>query len=259
MLDLALKWAVIMLPFLFAVGVDYLIPEEKRDSPHWKVRIIAFGIGISALTWVQMQREEKIAKADRQDAIVETSKRVSGEVSESVSKSVAKAVGDQYAQTINELHKEIVSLQSQLQSQLRAQGKAVNEIRGSNIVTGKNPIKVEIANPGSFPNGEVSPDIHVSSMSIPSDPRYGTVGRQIIMTTNKTMDGARVDVVCKNKVNQGTAEVSGASVTTGGAQMVDDRTFQVRIETPNWSADRPLVVKLYSDQDAGTCIVRPLL
>ena len=71
MFDLALGWAVVVLPFLFAVVVE-LVPKEQRDSPYWKAGIIGFGLSLSALTWFQMSQAAKVASKDRQGAIIET-------------------------------------------------------------------------------------------------------------------------------------------------------------------------------------------
>jgi len=141
-LDQVLAVAVVLLPTLFAVGIE-VVSKEIKQHPYWRVAVLAFGIGLSALTWFQMSRANKIASTDRQAAIVETSKQVSAAVSESVTKAVTK----QYQDVVADQKKQI----SDLQAQVAAQGKDVSVIKGSNIVTGKNPIKVEIANTQAAP------------------------------------------------------------------------------------------------------------
>src|SRR5437016_13347479 len=128
-----------------------------------------------------MWRANKLAAKDRQEAILETSERVSATVSESVSKSVTKALSDQYTQTINGLQGKVGSLEAQLQTQ----GRKVDVIGKSNIVTGKNPIRVEVTNPlpGATP-GEPALSIHASTMSTTSQAQYGKHASQIILTTN---------------------------------------------------------------------------
>lgn len=66
-----------------------------------------------------MLRAAKTAKTEREEAVLETSTRVSSNVSEAVSRSVTKSVSEQYAQTINTLQSQIASLQAQLTVQGR--------------------------------------------------------------------------------------------------------------------------------------------
>src|SRR5712692_4616018 len=236
MFDQVLGWLVVILPTLFAFGIE-LVSKEIKQHPYWRVGVIVCGLGLSTLAWFQMSRANRAARADRESAIVDTSKRVSAAVSESVSKSVTKAVSEQYTQTINGLHSEIGSLQAQL----AAQGKKVDVIEGSNIVTGKKPVRVEIANPNSLPTGESPLDIHASAMPAPPNPQYGKNARQFILTTNKVMNGGRVRIACKNKINQGSSTMSGAGVImNNGGGVLDDKTYESSIGAPNWSPDFPL-------------------
>src|SRR5216684_158795 len=158
MVDQILAVAVVLLPTLFAVGIE-VVSKEIKAHPYWRIAVLAFGLGLSALTWFQMSQATKAANTERAKAIVETSEKVSAQVSESVSKSVTKALSDQYTGTINSLQGQIGTLQAQLATQ----GKNVDAIKSSNIVTGKAPIKVELANLGALPVGEVPLDIKVSS------------------------------------------------------------------------------------------------
>jgi hypothetical protein len=253
--DQILALIVVILPTLFALGIE-VVSKEIKDHRYWRIGVIAFGVGLSALTGFQMSQAHKEARVDQEAAIVDTSRRVSAAVSESVTQSVTKAVSEQYTQTINELHSEIGSLQAQL----AAQSKKVDLIQGSNIVTGKEPIRVEIANPSVLRTGEPQLSIHASAMPVGPNPQYGKNARQIILTTNKVMNGGRVRITCKNKINQGSATISGAGVIMrGGGGMIDEKTYVSGIGSPNWSPDFPLVVTLYFDEDdLGPCTITPL-
>jgi hypothetical protein len=256
MFDLLLSWAVVILPTAFALGIE-VVSKEIRDRPYWRLGVIAFGIGLSSLTWFQMSRATNAANTDRKKAIVETSEkvsaRVSASVSESVSKSVTKAVSDQYAGTINTLQLQIGTLQGQV----ALQGKSVEAIKSSNLVTGKQPIKIEVANPEALSQ----PVVHVSAMTVPSNPRYGKNAMQLILTTDRAMSGGRAIVSCKNKINQGISQVlgTGGMAMTGQPGLLSDHEYRADIVLPDWSPDSPLVVTLYFDEDTlGPCSVKPL-
>lgn len=140
MIDTVLAAAVVLLPTLFAVGIE-VASKEIKQHPYWRVGVLLFGVGLSGLTWVQMSRATKAAAKDREAAILETSQRVSTDVS----KSVTQAVTGQYASLISSLNQQIGTLEQKL----AAQGKDVATIKGSNIVSGKGPVKVEVINPPS--------------------------------------------------------------------------------------------------------------
>jgi len=251
MVDQVLAVAVVLLPTLFAVGIE-MVSKEIKEHLYWRIVVLTFGVGLSVLTWFQMSRANKAASIDRGNAIVETSEKVSAKVSESVSKSVTKSVSDQYTQTINSLQLQIGSLQGQL----AVQGKNVDAIKGSNIVTGKLPIRVELANPGVLPSGEAPPKIVVSAMPADARPQIGKHARQLILTTNKVMNGAYVSIICEHKINQGMVWVSGTGGMTGRWGMVGDKKFDVGITSPNWAPDFPLVVTLYFDDEIEPCTIQ---
>lgn len=91
MFDLVLGWAVVMLPFIFAIGVE-LAPKEKRDSPYWRAGIVGFGLALSALTWLQMVRSAKMATKDRQAAIIETAAKTSEIVNAIIKENMVNAL-----------------------------------------------------------------------------------------------------------------------------------------------------------------------
>jgi hypothetical protein len=233
-----LELLVILLPTIFALSIE-VVSKEMKERPYYRIGIIGFGILLSGLTWLQIYRAHKQAAKEQEIAIEETSERVSSKVSESVSRSVTKSVSEQYTETINSLQSKIGSLESQLATQ----GKNVELIKSSNIVTGKQPIQVELANPGSLPVGESPLDIHASEMQATPNPQFGKHARQIIV----------------NKINRGEVWISGSDMRMGGGGMQDENTFLSGITVPNWSPSSPLVITLYFDEDdLGACKVTPL-
>jgi hypothetical protein len=86
--------------------------------------------------------------------IKDTAQQVAAETSTRVSADVTKAVTEQYKQIVSDQQKKIDLLQAKLDEQ----AKDVKIIKGSNIVTGKKPVPVEVMNPGS-PPGETLPNL----------------------------------------------------------------------------------------------------
>jgi hypothetical protein len=136
MLDHLLAWVVVIAPTFFALGLE-VIDERIRRHFYWRIGVIVFGLSLSGLTWWQQSREILA----RENAVRETSQQVAAETS----KQVTKAVTEQYSQMVADQKRQI----TELQNQLSAQGKDVSVIKGSNIVTGKNPVRVEVINPPS--------------------------------------------------------------------------------------------------------------
>lgn len=255
MLDQVLAAAVVLLPTLFAVGIE-VVSKEIKEHPVWRIAVLAFGVGISVLTWFQISRAAAVANREREQAIVETSERVSAKVSESVSKSVSKAVGEQYTQTINTLQQQIGTLQGKLETQ----GKNVEAIKGSNIVSGKSPIKVEVTNQSPVASGSSDEPLrlHAAAMPVAPESRYGAHATQMILTTNKRMNGAHLTIVCKSPLKQASATLLGSGYVIGGAQLADEHTVTVDIGNPDWSPDLPLVVTVHHDvEQIGACAVTP--
>lgn len=143
MFDLVLSWIVVVLPTLGSLGLA-LLDEKIRKDRRLCFGLIGFGIVVSALTWIQMSRATRMAQADQRAAIQDTSRSVS----ESVSKTVSDALKQQYQTTIADLQRQIGTLQAEL----ARQGKKVDVISGSNVITGKKPIPVQITNSGAEVN-----------------------------------------------------------------------------------------------------------
>jgi hypothetical protein len=136
MLDQTLGWAVIWLPIALSVAFIF-VPAKSEDAQQyikWRYWLVAVAVLLGALSWWQQSRAIRASSADREKAITETSKQVSADVTKVVTSQYAQMIADQKAQIL------------QLQNQLVAQGRDVRLIKGSNIVTGKSPVKVEVTN-----------------------------------------------------------------------------------------------------------------
>lgn len=241
-MDLFLGWIVVAIPFLVTVGATVLALKLPHERHYWKFvwGAIALGVVFSGLTYWQQTRAMRQAAAYRDTAIKDTAKQVAKDTTETIT----QALGEQYTGIIGSLTSQVGDLKGQLASQ----GKKVDEIGNSNIVTGKKPISVIVENPNTAAMpGELPLDVHVSSMPVEPRKDIGRYATQFILTTNKVMDGGRARFECKGKINNGTAQISGASTIMGGGGKIDDHTFTSGIESPNWSPNRPLVVTLYYD------------
>jgi len=123
MLDFMLELAVIVLPTLFAVGIE-VTGEKAKKSRYWRWGVIGFGIALSALTAWQMSRASRKATAEQEAATERTAERVSSEAASRVT----DALNRQYGTVIGGLYREIGSLEDkvQRQSNLRRQELALN-------------------------------------------------------------------------------------------------------------------------------------
>lgn len=244
-----LNVTVVLLPTLFALVIE-VVSKEIKEHPHWRLGVITFGIGLSALTGFQLYRNDRIARNDRESAINETSKRVATETT----KNVTEAIGKQYNALITMLTKQ----NSDLQAQLAEENKKVDVIGKSDIVTGKNPVKVIVENqlPPSRSPGAALPDIHVAQMRGEPRPELAKNAAQYILTTNQVMNGGRVTFTCTGEIKNGTATIAGAGGVFGGGRVLDAHTFHADVEAPNWAPDYPLIVDLYyDDNDLGKCTI----
>jgi len=120
MIDFLLGWLVIIMPTLFALGIE-VIDERVRKNRSWRIGVIVFGISLSALTWSQQTRSLRAAASDRETAIKETSKRIA----EDTSRNVTEALKSQYQESFNVLSQKVADLQAkvkteELQKQVRS-------------------------------------------------------------------------------------------------------------------------------------------
>src|SRR5579859_395677 len=252
MLDQVLAWAVVILPTVFALGIE-VVSKEIKEHPYWRIGVLAFGIGLSALTWFQISRATKAATVDRENAIVETSRRVSATVSESVSKSVTKSVSEQYQQTIDRLQGQIGTLQTQL----AAQGQKVDVIGQSNIVTGKRPVKVELATPPPVPQPQIQGITVLSQTQLPSSPYPDApFALRVALQPSTAMQPVVFGVVCDNDVLYADLKAGGENYTgliqssKGRLNLEDNKTpnqksWAWKVDSPAFSPEVPWVVILY--------------
>jgi hypothetical protein len=205
MLDIFVNWFVIAIPFLVTVGATVLTLKLPHERHYRKFVICAIvtGLAFSGITYWQQVRAARQAVNDRDKAISDTADRVAKKTTENVT----DAMGKQYGAIITEM----TTQNGNLRAQLTEQGKKEDTISGSNIVTGKRPIRVELAN-GSLPAGDVPLEIHAAGMQgTTSLLQYGKYARQLILTTNRVMvNGAHASIICEHKINHGTVWIAGS-------------------------------------------------
>jgi hypothetical protein len=149
MVDQILSWLISVIPVALGLVV-MLVPAKSEDQKRhmmWRYILGLSLIAYGGLSWWQQFRLAKASVADREKAIKDTSQQVAAATSASVTQTVTNL----YSQMISDLNSRI----AQLQSQLAAQGKDVSAIKGSNIVSGKRPIKVLVTNPSETPGPSV--------------------------------------------------------------------------------------------------------
>lgn len=110
MLDQILAVAVVLLPTLFAVGIE-VVSKEIKDHLYWRIAVLAFGVGLSALTWFQMSRAARNAAIEQENAIERTATKVSEQVAPKVaaetSSRVTETLNRDYGSVIRGLYQEI--------------------------------------------------------------------------------------------------------------------------------------------------------
>lgn len=144
-----LMFVVIFGPTVLAICVE-IMSEEVRKHRYWKYGVIVFGVTLSILTWVQISVQESASKHDQQVAIEH--------VASETSQKVTKVVSVEYQSVVTNLTNQIAYLKSQIASE----SKDLNAIRGSNIVSGKKPVKVEVVNPQRQPMQTATQPVNVS-------------------------------------------------------------------------------------------------
>ncbi len=198
------------------------------------------GIALSIFIYWQQSRAERKAQRDRNDAIETTAKKVSEDVAATLKK--------QYEPTVADLKRQVADLQDQLISQ----GKNVEAIRGSNIVSGKQPIKVEVTNPspGTTQEPPILADVRIASQrrTVSTDPNY-PYALEIIIQTNQQIQPVAFAVECDGEVGRGSAGFSGSGMYTNvrdGIAAGHNNIFIFQWETPAFSPDMPITVTLLS-------------
>jgi hypothetical protein len=249
MLNLVLGWMVIVLPFLGSLWLAFVAERLTKDVK-LKTQVVVFGVIVSALTWWQISRADKQAEVDRNNAVVETSKNVSASVSETVTNALAA----QYQHTIDGLNQEIAELKGELQNQ----GKKVDVIGRSNIVTGKSPIKVEVAN-GNLPATLPTPTIEglsvISQEPLSSSPHPDApYGIRVVVSTKTPMQPTKFGLEFDNEVLYGEIQTgsnfSGVVLSADGrvndkAKLPEKNSWAWRVDEPKFLPETPWIVRLY--------------
>ena len=117
MVDQILAVSVVLLPTLFAVGIE-VVSKEIKEHLNWRIAVLGFGVGLSVLTWFQMSRAANNARKDQEDAIKTTATKVSEQVAPRVaaetSTKVTEALNRDYGKVISDLYKEIGQLEGRI-------------------------------------------------------------------------------------------------------------------------------------------------
>jgi hypothetical protein len=243
MLDQILSWMVVILPTLFAVGIE-IVSRGIKERPYWRVAVIAFGLGLSSLTWLQMSRANKAASIDRQTAIIETSRQVSAEVS----KSVTKTVTDQYANLVADQKRQI----GELQHQIALQGKDVSAIKSSDIVSGKHPVKVEVTNEGGSRTHLEVENVRLFSEPETSSHADAPYAVKVTLQSDAPISPLRLAIFCDKTLKYGEIGYGAGISWYGGDEIYknDSHVFIINATTNGGALlrpDSPVIVHLYSD------------
>jgi cbb3-type cytochrome oxidase subunit 3 len=136
MLSQILGIIVLALPVVASLIFAFMPERKEKPVTHrrWRIGFIVAAVAYTAIVFWQQRLAIRDSDRDRENAIRETSDRVS--------KQVAEQVRDDYQDTIKRQADKI----GELQGQLKVMGEQVNTIRTSNIVTGAKPVKVEVTN-----------------------------------------------------------------------------------------------------------------
>lgn len=235
MLEQVLVVAVLVVP-LVATLVFAFLPERK-ESPmmhkRWRIGFIVGAVAYTAIAWWQIKVSASSADRDRRNAIRETSDRV------------AKDVNDKNAQTIDDLKGKINTLQGQLAD---AQ-KEIKRIGSSNIVTGKNPVKVEVTNGSKMaeaPPPAVVQHVHISQRQVPSTRDDAPYGLEVTLQTDVMQQPSAFVIECDADITDGNFYVTGNMVITNERSGVLDnkKQFYFSFGTPPFTPQAPIVVTL---------------
>jgi hypothetical protein len=238
-MDSFLAWFVVLAPTLFAFGIE-LVSEQIRKSRKWRVGVIVFGLSLSGTTYWQQSRERSASAKDRQKAIQETSAETS--------KLVTASVSDLYSHKISEQNMQIADLQAEL----KAQSRNIDTIKGSDIISGKKPVKVEVTNPSivQSPPVPMLSGIRIASQKqIPSDDSNLPFGLEVVIQTDTDIVPVKLAVLCDGPIGKGDAALEGGGAYTmiiHGLAEGNDRIFITKWETPAWTPQRPILVRLFS-------------
>jgi hypothetical protein len=238
-LDQFLGWAVIAFPFLLSILFVFIPARAEDEKRHMKWRYVLVGVGaiFSLLAWWQQERSLQAAKKDRDAAVKQTS--------DQVTKSVTEALGNQYKELINSLTTQI----GELKGQLTVQGKDVNLIKSSNIVTGKNPVRVEVTNPGTPDGGPPKLSVFEVGPTTPN-PAVAAHEKTLLVVTDKAVSPVRMTVQCDGGLENISPWILGSSGLMGsGIMKLSPKSIQFGIDSPAFTPKSPLRLSIYYNED----------
>jgi len=238
-LDLFLNWFVVAIPFLVTVGATVLALKLPHERHYWKfvAGAVVIGLAFSGLAYWQQIRATRQAIGDRDTAIMETSKRVA----EETTKNVTKALGEQYKGIINSLTAQV----GELKGQIAAQGRDVGIIKGSNIVTGKTPVKVEVINPTTVSGTQAPLEVeHVQLLKSAESSKYtdAPFANKLVLQSNVPINPARFAIHFSNAIEHvDWNPAQGHLLFIGGVRIYekDPKVLIVNIEANGDAAVRP--------------------
>lgn len=247
MLDRVLGLAIIWLPIALTVAFIF-VPARSEDAKQhmkWRYWLVAFAVMLGALSWWQQSRALRASANDREDAIQQTSQKVAA----ATSASVTRTVTDLYSSMISDQKAQI----AKLQSQLAAQGKDVSVIKGSNIVTGKSPIKVEVTN--GIPNTTSAQieNVRLSWETEPSTHNDAPFAKKVTIQADAPVNPVRLAIFCDVPIKYAEGGLTGPAMYYGGNEISqkDQTVFIVNMSSQGTALlrpDSPLVFHLYSDK-----------
>ena len=139
-----------------------------------------------------------------------------------------------------------------LEAELKMQGRNLSEIKGSNIVSGKKPIKVEVTNPSATatPPAPILSGIRIASQKqISSDDPSFPFGLEVVIQTDVDIIPVKLAVLCDGPIGKGEGGFEGGGAYTmviQGLAQGNDHIFIAKWETPAWTPEKPIVVRLFS-------------
>jgi hypothetical protein len=237
-LDTFLGIASYGLPIILAgVGVYVTIYTPAQQNKRlWTSSLIVFCVITLGAMFLQQHRTAKSASIDRQLAIEETTRKVSN------------SVADQYKGEISGLNTRIKSLQEQLTQQSRS----VETIKGSNIITGRTPVKVEVTN--ALPAGsDQALTWHQGHLIVTQQQRISTrkefpFRAQIVIQSDVEFKSLRLAVRCKEPIGDANiaSDMVAFSVRWGISTDGKGWFYSYGSAGTPLSPERPITVNVYA-------------
>jgi hypothetical protein len=240
MLTNSLDFLAVVLPTAFAFLVE-ILEDKHRQHRYWRKGVIALGFGISVLTVLQQWNARREAKADREAAVAQTITRTT--------QSVSDALKREYGPKVVALQGKVDDLTKKVEDQ----GRGVDEIRGSNIVTGKTPIRVELANPPIQPTTSTFANIGSQWSAVDSIYPDAQNCLKIVFTSTAVVDPLGLRVYFSDRVRR--ADLMSKFLHQGWVKVADGDLKQVEIAIFGFAGDvplkpeRPLIVNVCSDKE----------